>query len=144
MSAMSNLDLEVQLSFEQCEVKAVDYFPNGRGRRWLVTHQDDNCDTWSVGLIEKPNNTAAIRCSYSVFAYDPPVRGDMSDPHWVGDDHCSVEHKLIGHYSDFYSHNKVNDRLDDFSVTEERFGSPDQSMVRDIFVVLCGEDPQLS
>ena len=141
MSAMNNLDLEFQLSFERCVVKAVDYFPNGRGRRWLVTYRGSD-RVWSIGLIEKPNDTATERHSYAVFAYDPPVRGDMSDPHWVGDDHCSVEHKLLGHHSDVGEGSDwVNDRLDSFEHLEACHPSSDQSMVRDISVVLCGEDP---
>jgi len=138
MSAMSNLDLQVTESFERCEVKRVDYFPNGRGRSWLVIYRDEDDHAWSIGLIEKPSNTASERYSYAVYAYDPPLKGDISDPDYRGP---VVGPKLLGHYEDFARHDKVNKMLDNFRPTPELFGTPANSMVREIFVVLCGHDP---
>ena len=138
MSAMSNLDILLQT----VEVKRVDYFPNGRGRRWLVLYQDDLGKFWSVGLIEKPNNTASERHSYAVYAYDPPMRGDMSDPHWVGDD-AGGSLKLLGHYDDFARHDKVNDQLDEFDYPTRKFCAS-IAMVLDVVIHMSGVHPPVS
>jgi len=137
MSAMSNLDQMLQT----VEVKRVDYFPNGRGSRWLVIYQDDE-HTWSIGLIEKPNNTASERHSYAVHAYDPPMRGDMSDPHWVGD-YAGDSLTLLAHYEDFSRHDKVNDQLDDFSYPTYR-SSPAFTMVQHVVIHMSGVHPPIS
>mgnify|MGYP003139376320 CR=1 FL=1 len=138
MSEMSELDLMMQTT----EVKRVDYFPNGRGRRWLIIYQESDVHTWSIGLIEKPTNTASERHSYAVYTYDPPMLGGMSYPHWAGG-YAGNSLKLLGHYKDFPRHDKVNDQLDDFSYPTYR-SSPAFTMVRDVVIHMSGVNPPVS
>ena len=138
MSAMSELDQMMQTT----EVKRVDYFPNGRGRRWLVIYRED-VHTWSIGLIEKPSNTATEIHPYAVYAYDPPIKGDMSDPHWTGD-YAGDRLKRIGHYGNFSRHDKVNDALDDFSYSPASGGASALTMVRDVVIHMSGVNPPVS
>ena len=140
MSATSNLDLTLQT----VEVLQVDHFSNkgrnGRGRSWLVIYRDEDDHAWSIGLIEKPSNTASKRYSYAVYAYDPPLKGDISDPDYRGP---VVGPKLLGHYEDFSRHDKVNDLLDNFSYPTYR-SSPAFTMVQDVVIHMSGVHPPTS
>ena len=139
MSAMSELHQMMQTT----EVKKVDYFPNGRGRRWLVIYREGD-HTWSIGLIEKPNNTATETQPYAVYAYDPPVKGDMSDPDWVGD-YPGDSLKLLDHHwlvirplaQALARHDKVNNDLD----CDWR---PHNPMVQSVVIHMSGVNPPVS
>ena len=145
MRARSQLDLMMQTT----EVKRVDYFPNGRGRRWLGIYREGD-HTWSIGLIEKTNNTATEIHPYKVYAYDPPMKGDMSDPHWTGD-YAGDNLKRVRHYADFSRHDKVNDALDDFIYSPAEglaksvpLRTSALTMVRDVVIHMSGVNPPVS